>query len=184
MTPMNDRVRDRLTAAALAVAAALLAVVVLWTRAPDNATLEAMARASIPLDQALVNGRPTVVEFYANWCEVCHGMAPAMAELERTYRRQLDVVLLNVDNPMWEEEIQRYGVRGLPTLLLLDAQGRQRGESLGGRQPQELEAIFKALANGTPLPAMVGVGAVSDLPLPQRNPAQTSTPAAAPRSHG
>ena len=182
---MNDRGKDRLTAAALAVVAALLAVVVVWTRSPDSTTLDAMARASVPLDQALANGRPTVVEFYADWCEVCHGMAPAMARLERTFRRRIDVVLLNVDNPLWEGEIQRYEVKGVPTLLLLDAQGQPRGQSLGWRQPEELDALFHALANNTPLPAMVGVGAVSDLRLPQQNSTPAATPAlAAPRSHG
>lgn len=49
---------------AVAAAVVLFAVTRLGGSAPTLATLEQM---STPLDVALVNGRPSVVEFYANW---------------------------------------------------------------------------------------------------------------------
>ena len=44
--------------------------------ATGSVTLSTLEQASTPLDTALQNQRPTVVEFYANWCEVCRELTP------------------------------------------------------------------------------------------------------------
>lgn len=45
--------------------------------------------------QALANGRPTVVEFYADWCEVCREMAKDVYKVEEEYRYDDRVHFLN-----------------------------------------------------------------------------------------
>ncbi len=181
--------RERMLLAAVAAGLALLLV---WLRGGlhPEASLEALARRSPELSTALANGRPTLVEFYADWCEACRAMAPAMETIEREHRDDLDVVLLNVDNPRWQAEVERYEVNGIPHLELFDASGRPVGRSLGARRPEELEALTGALVAGTPLPALAGVGAISDLGTPSAAAATTAAPAApsgaaiGPRSHG
>jgi len=190
----------------LAAVAALLAVLLFWVRGGLHpaAPLERLARQSPDLATALTNGRPTLVEFYADWCEACRAMAPAMEAIEQRRRGALDVVLLNVDNPRWQPELDRYAVNGIPQLELFDAAGRSVGRSIGARRPEELEALTTALVEGKPLPQLVGVGATSGLtearvtssapsaseipPSPIADsalPRQSSRPAAiGPRSHG
>jgi thiol-disulfide isomerase/thioredoxin len=171
--------RERLI---LVVIASLLAAVVLWLRGglQPQAPLEALARRSPELPVALASGRPTILEFYADWCEACRSMAPAMESVESSYRQQLNVVLLNVDNPRWQPEVERYDVNGIPQLELFDRSGTAVGRAIGARSAAELESLAQALVNNTPLPALAGLGATSDLALaPVSNPA-----AAGPRSHG
>lgn len=40
-----------------------------------------LQQASVPLESALSNGKPTVLEFYADWCEVCNELAPATLQV-------------------------------------------------------------------------------------------------------
>jgi len=165
--------RDRMV---LAAVAALLAVLLFWLRGGLHpaAPLERLARQSPDLTTALSDGRPTLVEFYADWCEACRAMAPAMETIEQKRRGALDVVLLNVDNPRWQPELERYAVNGIPQLELFDAGGHSVGRSIGARRPEELEALTTALVEARPLPQLVGVGATSSLEEAPGAPAASS----------
>jgi thiol-disulfide isomerase/thioredoxin len=176
----------------LAAVAAVLVVLMLWLRGGlhPEAPLERLARQSPEFNVALADGRPTVVEFYADWCEACRSMAPAMERIERQQRGRMDVVLLNVDNPRWQPELERYDVNGIPQLEFFDAAGAPVGRSIGARSGAELDALSTALVDGTPLPRLAGVGAVSTLPEAADSEGATPpagalpTPQAGPRSHG
>jgi thiol-disulfide isomerase/thioredoxin len=174
----------------LVVLAALLAAGLLWSRGGlhPEAPLERLARQSLDLQVALGNGKPTVVEFYADWCEACRSMAPAMETIEAQHRGSLDVVLLNVDNPRWQPELERFDVNGIPQLELFNAAGTPVGRSIGARSTAELQALTGALIAGEPLPALAGMGAVSSLEAtPDAIANVTGAPKAAtmagPRSH-
>ena len=82
----------------------------------QEAPLDQLARQSLDPEVALNNSRPTVLEFYADWCEACQAMAPAMLQTERKHADQMDVVLVNIDNPRWLDLIDRYDVTGIPQL--------------------------------------------------------------------
>ncbi|OOV33861.1 hypothetical protein BV61_03900 [Candidatus Synechococcus spongiarum LMB bulk15M] len=172
--------KDRPMAKALAVVAALLAVVVFWTRSLNSQGLEALARTSLPLDEALGNGKPTLVEFYADWCQVCHQMEPTMAQLGQAHRATLDLVLLNVENPLWEQELDQFQVLGVPTFLFYGPDGSVRGRSVGLLQADQLETVVAALLRDDPLPLPNNQGATSA--ITDAKPSQGS--AVGPRSHG
>ena len=179
--------RERLI---LLTIAAMLAGAVIWLRGGlhPQAPLEALARRSPELSVALANGRPTIVEFYADWCEACRSMAPALDAVESRQHDRLNVVLLNVDNPRWQPEIDRYAVNGIPHLELFDRSGTAVGRSIGARSRPELDSLAAALIDDQPLPVLGGVGATSSLDPGEAAEGATTTRAAAspvtPRSHG
>lgn len=163
----------------LLVSALVLAVGLFLVRNGGSieSPLDQLARRSLSPEVALSNGRPTILEFYADWCEVCREMAPAMLEVEQRHSADLDVVLVNIDNPRWLDLTARYDVTGIPQLNLFSSDGTMRGRSLGGRSEGELDSIANALLDGGPLPALAGVGSTS--PLPEA----ASVDSAGPRSH-
>lgn len=171
--------RERMILAGIAL---LLAAALLWLRGGlhPQAPLEKLARQSLDLPVALSNGRPTLVEFYADWCEACRAMAPAMEQLEQRQHGRLDVVLLNVDNPRWQPEIERFEVNGIPQLEFFNAAGQPVGRAVGARSASELQALGEAVLAGEPLPQLAGVGQTSAL---EQQPATAAT-MASPRSHG
>lgn len=57
-----------------------------------------------------------LVDFWAEWCGPCKAIAPALEELAKDKAGSVTVAKLNIDeNPMTPN---RYGVRGIPTLIL------------------------------------------------------------------
>ena len=118
-----------------------------------NAMLDELAKSSLLPEKALSNGKPTVFEFYADWCQACKEMAPDMIKLKKQTSNKLDVVLLNVDNPRWVDLINKYDVNGIPKLTFFDDKGIFKGFSLGVRKYSELNEIFLALINNAELPS-------------------------------
>ena len=59
---------------------------------------------------------PVLVDFWAEWCMPCHAIAPAVAEIAKTYEGRLKVGKLNVDEH--PQVAQRYRVSSIPNLKI------------------------------------------------------------------
>ena len=78
-------------------------------------------------------------------------------------------------------------VNGIPQLELFNAKGDNVGRSVGARTAPELQALGQALLADAPMPALAGVGKVSQLeqdPLQSSPSASLNSSQAGPRSHG
>ena len=85
--------------------------------------LKSFGELSIDPEIAFKNDKPTFIEFYAEWCEVCKEMAPTVSALKEEYEKDINFVFLNVDNQKWNNYISKFDVNGIPQVNLFDKEG-------------------------------------------------------------
>ncbi len=79
--------------------------------------------------EAVLRGpRPTLLEFYSENCGVCMAMQPTMDRLERDAGHRLQILRINVKEPIGTDIADRYGVTFTPTFLLLNSLGAPEEE--------------------------------------------------------
>ena len=110
----------------------------------SNLLLKSFGELSIKPEIALNNKKPTFMEFYAEWCEVCKEMAPRVSELKDEYEKDINFVFLNVDNPKWENYIRKFNVNGIPHVNLLNFEGNLESTFIGKLDEKKIK---DALAN-------------------------------------
>ncbi|XP_041998381.1 thioredoxin-like protein HCF164, chloroplastic [Salvia splendens] len=111
-------------------------------------SLKDLSALALPYEEALSNGKPTVVEFYADWCEVCGELAPDVYKVKQQFKDKVNFVMLNVDNTKWEQELDEFGVEGIPHFAFLDKDGNEEGNVVGRLPRQYLLENVDALARG------------------------------------
>lgn len=119
-------------------------------------TLTTLSASATPLDTAITNGKPTLLEFYANWCTSCQAMVGDMAALKAEYANRVNFVMLNVDNSKWLPELMRYRVDGIPHFVFLDRQGKAIAGVVGEQPRTILGNNLAALAADAALPVQTG----------------------------
>ncbi len=84
---------------------------------------------------------PVLVDFWAEWCGPCRMMEPTVGAIADDYAGRVKVGKLNVDEN--GGAAMRYGVRGIPTLLLFKG-GKVVEQRVGAVGKSELQKMLDA----------------------------------------
>ena len=79
--------------------------------------------------------KPVIVDFWAEWCGPCKALSPLVDEVSKEMGDKVNIVKMNIDdNP---HTPTKYGVRGIPTLMVFK-DGQVTDTKVGGMSKQQL----------------------------------------------
>ena len=107
--------------------------------------LKSFGELSVDPEIAFQNNKPTFLEFYAEWCEVCKEMAPQVSAFKDEYEKDINFVFLNVDNQKWANYIQKFAVNGIPQINLFDKKGNLISTFIGKQNEIEIRETINNL---------------------------------------
>ena len=111
----------------------------------SNYLLKSFGELSVDPEIAFNNNKPTFLEFYAEWCEVCKEMAPQVSDLKEEYEKDINFVFLNVDNQKWENYIRKFNVNGIPQVNLFDREGNLKSTFIGKHEESKIRESISHL---------------------------------------
>ncbi|NBO65999.1 MAG: thioredoxin [Acidobacteria bacterium] len=91
--------------------------------------------------EVLKSDQPVLVDFWAGWCNPCLQLAPLVDQVAAEYQGRAKVLKLNVDHN--QESPAKYGIRGIPTLILF--KGGEEAERIVGIPQSARESIGKMI---------------------------------------
>jgi len=107
--------------------------------------LKNFGKLSVDPEIAFTNNKPTFLEFYADWCEVCKEMAPQVSAFKDEYEKDINFVFLNVDNQKWSNYIQKFAVNGIPQVNLFDKKGNLISTFIGKQDEMKIRKSINNL---------------------------------------
>lgn len=87
------------------------------------------ATASDKVPPVPTSGMVTMVDLGAHWCVPCKMMEPIIAELQKEYAGRASILFIDLDKH--RDQAKRFGIRGIPTQIFYDREGKEAGRNVG-----------------------------------------------------
>jgi len=90
-------------------------------------------------EEVLNSDSPVLVDYWAEWCGPCKMIAPILDEIAESYEGKVKIAKLNIDEN--NETPPKYGIRGIPTLMLFKG-GNVEATKVGAVSKSQLMAFI------------------------------------------
>lgn len=90
--------------------------------------------------EVLQSNKPILVDFWAEWCAPCRMLAPTIDAIAEQFGETAGVVKVNVDENT--STAQRYGIKGIPTLILFSA-GKEVERVVGATSKESISRMVE-----------------------------------------
>ena len=92
-------------------------------------------------NEVIKSSKPTIVDFWAEWCGPCKMLTPILEELSNEMKNEINVVKVNLDEN--QDLAMKYSIRSIPTLLLFK-EGNLIDTKVGLLPKSEIVTWFKS----------------------------------------
>jgi peptidylprolyl isomerase len=110
---------------------------------PSQSGVTESGLTSMPLEQALENGLPTIAEFGRGTCIPCKQMKPILEDLAKEYEGKVNVLIISVDER--RDLTTQYGIMAIPTQIFLDSEGQEVNRHMGFYAKEDIIAQLKEM---------------------------------------
>ena len=90
-------------------------------------------------DWVMLNPRPVIVDFYADWCQPCKRLEPILRRVAQHYNGEVDFYRINVDENSDIADV--FQIRSIPFLLICPLEGEPKSV-IGLYSEQEYIRVF------------------------------------------
>lgn len=106
-----------------------------------------LTMSNVSTAEPVVSGKPQVVKFTSQMCLDCQTMNKIIKEIFPKYEEDIILTEIHVQDgkPKTQEQIDKYNVTLVPTIILIDSQGKQVRRIEGAVSKEEMDKCLRAL---------------------------------------
>ena len=101
------------------------------TAAANGESIDWMTELEPALAKAKETGKPVMVDFYATWCPPCKMLDAQTYTDAGVIEKSKEWVMVRIDVDQNKELSRQYGIQSIPTIVLIDPNGKEMSRTTG-----------------------------------------------------